>query len=139
MRRKRKNINIRKLSRKSRGKKSAKSVAKVKECIQEKVEEEDEIDIIPNNNNDLKEIETNSSVIEPKRMYNLNEVTSLRNAPMMNNGSNYVNRSIITANSGTKESRRARSIKKPVNGTIKTLQSIYSNKPDTIFFQYPEY
>lgn len=137
-RRRRKNINIRKLSKKNRTKKSTKSVAKPRECIQEKVEEEDEVDLVQNND-DLKDIENSSSLVEPKKVYQIGDTTSIRNTSIMNNGTNFSNRSVITATPGMKESRRARSIKKPVNRTVKTLNSMFSGRPATIFFQYPEY
>lgn len=86
----------------------------------------------------MDDIDTSSAVIEPRKVYNINNSGSIRNAPMLNNGMNY-NRAVITANPGSKESRRARSIKKPVNATVKTLRSMYGGRPDTIFFQYPEY
>ena len=139
VRRKRKNVNIRKLSKKpGRNKKSSKSVVKTtQECIHEKVEEEDENEMVKNNN-DLKDIEVESVPPEPK-IYNMNNVNSLRNSSMINSGKNFSNRSMISAYPGKKESRRVTSIKKPVSDTVIVLESVYNDRPGTIFFQYPEY
>jgi len=128
MRRKKKNINIRKLNKKGgRGKKSAKSVARSGpgECIHEKVEEEDEVELKSNNNNDLKDIEVDPIIAEPQKMYNIHNTNSIRNSSILNNISNFSNRSMISGYPGSKESRRTKSIKKPVSESVIMMKSMF--------------
>lgn len=144
VRRKRKNIQIRKLNRKSnKFKKSAKSLVKVdpdNDWIHEKNEEDEENDenYAAPFNNDLKELEIKSHT-EPEKVQNLYEVMSIRNSSVINNSSTYGNNLIGNPFGSKKESRKTTSMKKPVSELIVLQKSPFEGRPMTVFFQYPGY
>lgn len=145
-RRKRKNIQIRKLSKKnSRLKKSTKSLAKVdpdNDWIHERVEEEkeeNEFACDDKDNRDLKDLEIEAPDLEPERRYNVQSIASIRNNSIVNNSCTYSNRSMINALGTKKEKRKLSSLRKPVNECVVMQKSMYDGRPMTVFFQYPEY
>lgn len=143
VRRKRKNINIRKINKPkpNRQKKSAKSLAKnlPNEWIHERIEEENDCEDIINNNNDLWDLDIDSVAAEPEKNLNVYNVASIRNNSMVNGSSTYNNRSSVGNLIVNKESRRVKSIRKPVSDIIIVQNSAYEGRQGTIFFQYPEY
>lgn len=143
VRRKRKNIQIRKLTKKpNRMKKSGKSLAKIdpdNDCIHEKVEEENEVPFQDPNNNDLKEIDIDSNFMEPDRAYNVGHAVAIRNTSFMSNAASFSNGSMLDSVSGKKDKKKLSSIQKPANDIITMVKSPYEGRPMTVFFQYPEY
>jgi hypothetical protein len=141
VRRKRKNINIRKLIKKPiRQKKSTKSIWKnlPNEWIHEKVEEENDADELIHND-DLLDLDADSVLASPEKIYNAYNIAANRNNLYANNNSTYNNRSSMNSLILSKESRRTKSIKKHVNEVITMQHSIFEGRPNTIFIQYPEY
>lgn len=143
VRRKRKNIQIRKLNKKSNKlKKSTKSLVKVdpdNDWIHEKNEEEEnDVNYATPFNTDLKELEIQSHT-EPDKSQNLYEVVSIRNSSVVNNSSTYGNHLINTPFGSKKESRKVTSMKKPVSEWVVLQKSPFEGRPMTVFFQYPEY
>jgi hypothetical protein len=70
---------------------------------------------------------------------NVYNVASNRNHSMVNGSSTYNNRSSVGNLIVNKESRRVKSIRKPVSDIIIVQDSAYEGRQGTIFFQYPEY
>ena len=142
-RRKRKNINIRKLNKKSsKIKKSTKSLAKGdpdNECIHERVEEEDN-DVCYQNpfNNDLKELDMDSN-IEPEKAYNVQSITSIRNSSVVNTSANYNSSLLGSTFGGKKDKKKLSSVTKPANEMVMMQKSPFESRPMTVFFQYPDY
>lgn len=140
-RRKRKNINIRKISKRPAKLKSTKSFAKVdpdNDCIHERVEEENDFAYPEPQNTDLKNIDINNTVIEPEKRY-AGAVSSIRNNSIGNYSSVFSNQSAINPNLSKKEKRKLASLSKPVNDSIIMLKSPFEGRPMTVYFPYPDY
>ena len=121
-RRKRKNVQIRKLTKKSNKlKKSTKSLVKhgtESGCIHEKVEEENEVNQDDKPNKDLMDIEVNSNCASPEKRYAAQDVVSIRNNSIVNNSSTYNNKSMLNIIGGKREKKKLSSLNKPVNDNI---------------------